>query len=205
MLLNMVMFKVTICDIGKMNINMTDNIEHQDKGEQVTNCDRLQNDEVVVTTPVESRIMSIREKQIMIDRDLAELYGVETKRLNEAVKRNIERFPEDFMFQLTKEEFENWKSQFATSNSIVMGARKRPYAFTEQGVAMLSGVLKSPTAVEANIRIMRAFVSMRHFMVNNVAFYLFNEKVPSGRNATWNLTYYFLFSLKNSSKKSICF
>ena len=69
---------------------MADNIEHQDKGEQVTNCDLLQNDEVVVTTPVESRIMSIREKQIMIDRDLAELYGVETKRLNEAIKRNIE-------------------------------------------------------------------------------------------------------------------
>lgn len=83
---------------------MADNIEHQDKGELVTNCDRLQNDEVVVTTPVESRIMSIREKQIMIDRDLAELYGVETKRLNEAVKRNIERFPERFRFQLTKEE-----------------------------------------------------------------------------------------------------
>ena len=90
MLLNMVMFKVTICDIGKMNINMTDKIEHQDKGELVANCDRLQNDEVVVTTPVESRIMSIRGNQIMIDRDLAELYGVETKRLNEAVKRNIE-------------------------------------------------------------------------------------------------------------------
>ena len=76
---------------------MADNIEHQDKGEQVTNCDRLQNDEVVVTTPVESRIISIRGKQIMIDRDLAELYGVETKRLNEAVKRNIERFPERFL------------------------------------------------------------------------------------------------------------
>ena len=150
---------------------MADNIERQDKGELVANCDQLQNDEVIVTTPVESRIMSIRGKQIMIDRDLAELYGVETKRLNEAVKRNIERFPEDFMFQLTKEEFENWKSQFATSNSIVMGARKRPYAFTEQGVAMLSGVLKSPTAVEANIRIMRAFVSMRHFMVNNAAIF----------------------------------
>lgn len=88
-----------------------------------------------------------------------------------SLKRNIERFPEDFMFQLTKEEFENWKSQFATSNSIVMGARKRPYAFTEQGIAMLSGVLKSSTAVEANIRIMRAFVSMRHFMVNNAAIF----------------------------------
>ena len=90
MLLNMVMFKVTICDLKNKDRNMADNIEHQDKGELVANCDQLQNDEVVVTTPVESRIMSIRGKQIMIDRDLAELYGVETKRLNEAVKRNIE-------------------------------------------------------------------------------------------------------------------
>ena len=129
------------------------------------------NQQLPVENKVESLIRVIRGQQVMLDRDLAELYGVETRRLNEQVKRNIERFPEDFMFQLTKEEFENWKSQIATSNSIVMGARKRPYAFTEQGVAMLSGVLKSPTAVEANIRIMRAFVSMRHFMVNNVAFF----------------------------------
>ena len=129
------------------------------------------NRQLPVENKVESLIQVIRGQQVMLDRDLAELYGVETRRLNEQVKRNIERFPEDFMFQLTKEEFENWKSQIATSNSIVMGARKRPYAFTEQGVAMLSGVLKSPTAVEANIRIMRAFVSMRHFMVNNVAFF----------------------------------
>lgn len=90
MLLNMVMFKVTIRDLNNKDRNMADNIEHQDKGELVANCDQLQNDEVVVTTPVESRIMSIRGKQIMIDRDLAELYEVETKRLNEAVKRNIE-------------------------------------------------------------------------------------------------------------------
>ena len=90
MLLNMEMFKVTICDLKNKDRNMADNIEHQDKGEPVANCDQLQNDEVVVTTPVESRIMSIRGKQIMIDRDLAELYGVETKRLNEAIKRNIE-------------------------------------------------------------------------------------------------------------------
>ena len=129
------------------------------------------NQQLPVENNVESLIRVIRGQQVMLDRDLAELYGVETKRLNEQVKRNIERFPEDFMFQLTKEEFENWKSQFATSNSIVMGARKRPYAFTEQGVAMLSGVLKSSTAVEANIRIMRAFVSMRHFMVNNAAIF----------------------------------
>ena len=161
------------------------------------------NRQLPVENKVESLIQVIRGQQVMLDRDLAELYGVETRRLNEQVKRNIERFPEDFMFQLTTNEFDNLKSQFATSSW--GGVRKLPYAFTEQGVAMLSGVLKSPTAVEANIRIMRAFVSMRHFMVNNVAFYLFNEKVPSGRNATWNLTYYFLFSLKNSSKKSICF
>ena len=129
------------------------------------------NQQLPVENKVESLIRVIRGQQVMLDRDLAELYGVETRRLNEQVKRNIERFPEDFMFQLTKEEFENWKSQFATSNSIVMGARKRPYAFTEQGVAMLSGVLKSSTAVEANIRIMRAFVSMRHFMVNNAVIF----------------------------------
>lgn len=132
---------------------------------------KLGNQQLPVENKVESLIRVIRGQQVMLDRDLAELYGVETRRLNEQVKRNIERFPEDFMFQLTKEEFENWKSQFATSNSIVMGARKRPYAFTEQGVAMLSGVLKSSTAVEANIRIMRAFVSMRHFMVNNTAIF----------------------------------
>lgn len=103
----------------------------------------------------------------MLDRDLAAIYGVETKRLNEQVKRNIERFPDDFMFQLTKEEFEEWKSQFATSKSITMGARKLPYAFTENGVAMLSSVLHSQTAIEANIRIMRAFVSMRRFIAAN--------------------------------------
>lgn len=166
--------------------------------------EQMEGQQLPVENKVESLIRVIRGQQVMLDRDLAELYGVETKRLNEQVKRNIERFPEDFMFfQLPPNEFDNLKSQFATSSW--GGVRKLPYTFTEQGVAMLSGVLKSPTAVEANIRIMRAFVSMRHFMVNNVAFYLFNKKVPSGRNATWNLTYYFLFSLKNFSKKSICF
>lgn len=127
------------------------------------------NQQLPVENNVESLIRVIRGQQVMLDRDLAELYGVETKRLNEQVKRNIERFPEDFMFQLTPNEFGNLKSQFATSSW--GGVRKLPYAFTEQGVAMLSGVLKSPTAVEANIRIMRAFVSMRHFMVNNAAIF----------------------------------
>ena len=145
---------------------MANNIEHQDKGELVANCDRLQNDEVVVTTPVESRIMSIRGKQIMIDRDLAELYGVETRVLNQAVKRNIERFPERFRFQLTKEEC--LRSQIATLNEgRGQHLKYMPYVFTENGVAMLSSVLRSDTAIEVNIRIMRAFTSMRHFLQNN--------------------------------------
>ena len=97
---------------------MADNIEHQDKGELVANCDQLQNDEVVVTTPVESRIMSIRGKQIMIDRDLAELYGVETRVLNQAVKRNMERFPERFRFQLTKEEMNELVTNCDRFNSL---------------------------------------------------------------------------------------
>lgn len=127
------------------------------------------NQQLPVENKVESLIRVIRGQQVMLDRDLAELYGVETRRLNEQVKRNIERFPEDFMFQLTPNEFDNLKSQIATSSW--GGVRKLPYAFTEQGVAMLSGVLKSSTAVEANIRIMRAFVSMRHFMANNAAIF----------------------------------
>ena len=126
----------------------------------ITNCDIQQ-------VGLEHLIYVFRDKQVMLDRDIALLYGVETRRLNEQVKRNLERFPMDFMFQLNQEEFNNWKSQFATSNSILMGARKRPYAFTENGIAMLSSVLRSPTAIEANIRIMRAFTSMRHFLASN--------------------------------------
>ena len=156
---------------------------------------------------IENLIHVIRGKQVMLDRDLARLYGVETKVLNQAVKRNIERFPEDFMFQLSKEEFENWKSQIVTSNaeeflrsqfvtienedgdfsrsqiatlngekwksqivtsnSIKMGARKLPYAFTENGVAMLSSVLRTPLAISTNIQIMRAFTASRHFWASN--------------------------------------
>ena len=145
---------------------MADNIEHQDKGELVANCDQLQNDEVVVTTPVESRIMSIRGKQIMIDRDLAELYGVETKVLNQAVKRNMERFPERFRFQLTKEEMAELVTNCDRFNSL-KHSTVRSYAFTEQGVAMLSTVLRSETAIRVSIRIMDAFVAMRRFMVTN--------------------------------------
>ena len=132
--------------------------------------DQVEERQLPVENNVESLIRVIRGRQVMLDRDLAELYGVETKRLNEQVKRNIERFPEDFMFQLTKEECS--KSQIATLNEgRGHNIKKLPYAFTENGVAMLSSVLRSKTAVEANIRIMRAFVSMRHFMVNNAAIF----------------------------------
>ena len=107
-------------------------------------------------------IYVVRGQRVMMDRDLAELYGVQTKVLNRAVRRNIDRFPEDFMFQLSAVETRNWKSQIVTSNSeVLMGLRKRPLAFTEQGVAMLSGVLKSGRAIRVNIEIMRTFVSLR--------------------------------------------
>ena len=153
----------------------------------------------ISTSKIGNKIFIIRGVQVMIDRDIAELYGVETRRLNEQVKRNIERFPEEFMFQMNDEEFENWKSQiaisnsnnnshnwisqfatsnldnnssnlmsqFATSSSDKMGLRKKPYVFTEHGVTMLASVLKSETAVKASIQIVKAFVSMRHFVANN--------------------------------------
>ena len=102
----------------------------------------------------------------MLDRELARMYGVETKRLNERVKRNIKRFPEEFMFQLSKEEFYNWKSQIATSNSDKMGLRKLPYAFTDYGIAMLSSVLNSDRAIAINIQIIKTFIRMREMMLS---------------------------------------
>ena len=140
---------------------------------------------------IESLIRTIRGQQVLLDSDLAILYGVETKRLNQQVKRNIERFPEDFMFQLTQEEVicsrsqiatlnkgTNLRSQIATSSQEVSlksqivtsshgGVRYLPYAFTENGIAMLSSVLRSPIAIQVNIRIMRAFTSMRQFIASN--------------------------------------
>ena len=134
----------------------------KEESELVTNSDQL-----VFADKIESLIKVIRGQQVMLDRDLATLYGVEVKRLNEQVKRNIKRFPKDFMFQLTKEEC--LRSQFATLNEgRGQHLKYMPYVFTENGVAMLSSVLRSDTAIEVNIRIMRAFTSMRHFLQNNV-------------------------------------
>ena len=144
---------------------------------------------------IQSRIYTIRGVQVKLDRDLAFYYGVETRRVNEQMKRNIERFPEDFCFQLTKEEAESiLMSQNATSNALPTsqnailnedaqllksqnatsswgGARKLPYAYTEQGVSQLSSVLKSPTAAQMSVRIMRAFVAMRRFITANAGIF----------------------------------
>ena len=113
------------------------------------------------------KILFLRGEKVLLDRDLADLYGIKTKVLKQAVRRNIKRFPEDFMFELTKEEFENWRSQFVTSNRDKMGLRYPPMAFTEQGVAMLSSVLNSDRAIEMNIAIMRAFVQLRKIITTN--------------------------------------
>jgi hypothetical protein len=124
-----------------------------------------------ITSPADDTILNkiylIRSKKVMLDRDLAELYGVETRTLNQAVRRNKRRFPEDFMFQLTLKELENWKSQIVTSNKEKLGLRKPPLAFTEQGVAMLSSVLNSPTAIKVNIQIIRVFTRMRELLLSH--------------------------------------
>lgn len=114
---------------------------------------------------IENRILLIRNQKIILSSNLAELYGVEHKVLMQSVKRNIKRFPDDFMFQLTKEEFSNLKSHFVTSSW--GGIRKRPYAFTELGVAMLSSVLNSVRAIQVNIEIMRSFVKLREILSSN--------------------------------------
>jgi hypothetical protein len=121
-----------------------------------------------IKADIESKILVIRGQQVMLDRDLAKLYGVETKRLNEQVRRNIERFPSNFMFQLNESEFEFLRSQIATSKTETRGGRQYlPYAFTEQGVAMLASVLKSDTAVLTSIMIIEAFVALRRFVQTN--------------------------------------
>lgn len=141
---------------------------------------------------IERVIYTFRGVQVMLDRDLAKMYNVETKALNQAVKRNSGRFPERFMFQLSKEEFDNWKSQIVTSNmmsqseieSFKMAVRRAPYAFTEQGVAQLSAVLKSDTAIEVSIRIMDAFVAMRRFISTNAEMFQRIERLESHQMST---------------------
>lgn len=135
-----------------------------------------QNTEIMTVANICNRVYVIRGQQVMLDSDLAEIYGYEVKRLNEQVKRNIARFPEDFMFQLSREEIESVKSQFATSRGNAFfegqdgGRRKLPYAFTEQGIYMLATVLRGELAEQQSIFIMRAFREMRHYIKQNQQF-----------------------------------
>ena len=122
---------------------------------------------LITAERIERTIYSIRGERVMLDRDLAALYGVETKVLKQAVRRNIDRFPPDFMFVLNSIEFKNWRSQFVTSKEDRMGLRYPPMAFTEHGILMLSSILNSKRAVQVNIQIMRAFVRLRQMLASN--------------------------------------
>lgn len=126
-----------------------------------------ENHSLVANEIIMNKIYVLRGQKVMIDRDLATLYEVETKRLKEAVKRNINRFPEDFMFVMSKDEFTNWRSQNVISNSEKMGLRHLPFCFTEQGVAMLSSVLNSERAIKVNIQIIRIFTKLRQILQDN--------------------------------------
>lgn len=129
-------------------------------------------DEVVM-----NKIYLVRNQKVMLDRDLADLYGVETKVLKQAVRRNITRFPEDFMFEMTKEEFDSWRSQFVTSKEDRQGLRYVPFCFTEQGVTMLSCILNSERAIQVNIQIIRIFTRIRELLTDNTELRLEVEKI----------------------------
>ena len=155
---------------------------------EITNCDlqlkyyfyeqksKIMSKEITIPEEIiTNKIYLIRDQKVMLDRDLAELYNVETKQLKRQVRRNIDRFPEDFMFELTKEEFDILRSQFGTSNH--GGTRYMPMAFTEQGVAMLSSVLNSPTAIKINIQIIRVFTKIREMLTDNLSIQLEIEQI----------------------------
>ena len=133
---------------------------------------------------INTKILTIRNTQVILDRDLAILYEVETRTLNQAVKRNIKRFPEEFMFQLTKNELEVWMSQIVISKKETMGIRKMPFAFTEQGVSMLSAILKSDTAIDISIKIIKSFVQIRKFLSLNAGVFQRLEKLETGQKQT---------------------
>ncbi|MBS1740469.1 MULTISPECIES: ORF6N domain-containing protein [Weeksellaceae] len=137
----------------------------------------MNNNAIINQKDIENLIYTVRGKQVMLDSDLATLYQVETKNLNKAVKRNIERFPQSFCFQLTEEEAENLRFQFGTSSLNYGGRRYLPYVFTEQGIAMLSAVLRSEIAVKVSIEIMNAFVEMRKLLIGNAALFSRMDKV----------------------------
>lgn len=138
---------------------------------------------------IEDMIYVVRGQKVMMDFDLAELYGVETKNLKKAVRRNIARFPDDFMFEMSKEELENWRFQFGTSNRIKMGLRVQPFVFTELGVAMLSSVLHSEQAISINISIMRIFAKLRSFLLLEKGLNDRMDRLESGTNKVFKAVF----------------
>lgn len=165
--------------------------------------EQKENTFVVPEEILASKIFLIRGIKVMLDRDLAELYGVDTRVLNQAVKRNASRFPKDFMFQLTPLEFENWISQIVISNRVKMGLRKLPYAFTEQGVSMLSSVLNSDRAILVNISIIRLFVSMRQMLQSHHELLFIIEEIRQkemDQDAKIELIFNYLYGLEDEKK-----
>lgn len=167
----------------------------------------MKNEITIPDEIITNKIYLIREQKVMLDRDLAELYKVETKQLKRQVRRNIERFPEDFMFQLNNEEFQNWRSQFGTSNiSDKMGLRYAPMVFTEQGVAMLSSVLSSQTAIKVNIQIIRVFTKIRQMFTDNLSIKLEIEDIKkklTSQNKNIELVFSYLDELLEKKENEI--
>lgn len=167
----------------------------------------MTNEEKNISIPndvITSKIYLIRDKKVMLDKDLAQLYGVETRTLNQAVQRNKDRFPEDFMFQLSQDEFEILISQFVISSW--GGTRKLPYAFTEQGVAMLSSVLRSKQAIKVNIQIMRIFTRFRELLADNLNLYLEIEEIKrkiASQDQNIELVFSYLDELIEKKEQSI--
>lgn len=162
----------------------------------------MSNEILIPDDIISSKIYLIRKQKVMLDKDLSELYAVETKQLKRQVRRNLERFPEDFMFELTKQEFDNLRSQFGTSSW--GGARYMPLAFTEQGVAMLSSVLNSPTAIKVNIQIIRVFTKIREMLTDTLSIKLEIEEIKKKlSNHTQNIELVFNYLDELIDKKEI--
>jgi hypothetical protein len=164
----------------------------------------MKNEITIPDEIITNKIYFIREQKVMLDEDLAELYKVETKQLKRQVRRNLERFPKDFMFELSKNEFENLRSQFGTSKW--GGTRYAPYAFTEQGIAMLSSVLSSQTAIKVNIQIIRVFTKLRQIFTDNLSLKLEIEDIKkklSHQNKNTELVFSYLDELLEKKENQI--
>ncbi len=166
----------------------------------------MRNEILISDAIITNNIYFIRGQKVMLDRDLAKLYHVETKVFKQAVRRNIKRFPKDFMFELIKEEFKNWRSQFVTSKNDRKGLRYNPFAFTEHGIAMLSSVLKSDKAISVNIQIIRIFIKIRIVLTDTLHLQQEIEKIKrklSNQNKNIELIFDYLDQLLDKKSNQI--